>query len=91
MNNETFNKTSNFLKYQFQSNYLNKIIEKTSIRWVTIDTLLNCIDNTQETPLSLRGVFKNTICTDETRWVSIMSSHYIHENEPDFMYSLPSM
>jgi len=60
---ETFNKTSNFLKYQFQGNHnINKIIEKTSIRWVTIDTLLNCIDNTQEAcPLSLRGVFKKTI------------------------------
>ena len=60
---ETFNKTSNFLKYQFQGNHnISKIIEKTSIRWVTIDTLLNCIDNTQEAcPLSLRGVFKKTI------------------------------
>ena len=68
---ETFNKTSNFLKYQFQSNYLNKIIEKTSIRWVTIDTLLNCIDNTQETPLSLRGVFKNTIQNCKEQIISL--------------------
>ena len=58
---DTFNKTSNFLKYQFQHHQINKLIEKTSIRWVSIDTLLGCIDNNQGTPLSLRGVFKRTI------------------------------
>jgi hypothetical protein len=59
---ETFNKISNFLKYQYSGNQnIQKIIEKTSIRWVNIDTLLNCIDSTQESLLSLRGVFKKTI------------------------------
>lgn len=61
---ESFNKTANFLKYHFsqQSSNISKIIEKTSIRWVTIDTLLNCIDNKQSNiPLPLRGVFKKTI------------------------------
>uniref|UniRef100_A0A6C0I9M5 Nudix hydrolase domain-containing protein n=1 Tax=viral metagenome TaxID=1070528 RepID=A0A6C0I9M5_9ZZZZ len=54
-----FNKTSNFLKYL---RYNNRIFEKSSIRWFTIDTLLNCIDNKQSGgPISLRGVFHKTI------------------------------
>jgi len=61
---ETFNKTSNFLKYHYSymnSSGINKIIEKSNIRWVTIDTLLNCIDNRDSSPISLRGVFYKTI------------------------------
>jgi hypothetical protein len=61
---ENFIKTSNFLKYHYShisTSGLNKIIEKVDIRWVTIDTLLNCIENRDSSPISLRGVFYKTI------------------------------
>jgi hypothetical protein len=61
---ENFNKTSNFLKYHYSNistSGLNKIIEKVNIRWVTLDTLLNCIENRDSSPISLRGVFYKTI------------------------------
>jgi hypothetical protein len=57
---DTFNKTCNFLKYQFDARATSKIIEKVSIRWVSIDTLLHCIENTDQV-ISLRGVFYKTI------------------------------
>jgi len=57
---DTFIKISNFLKYQFENT--SKIIEKTAIRWVSVDTLLNSIENKNpSTPISLRGVFFRTI------------------------------
>ena len=59
---DTFNKTSNFLKYQFDTRIVTKLIEKVSIRWVSIDTLLNCIENKDQF-ISLRGVFYKTITT----------------------------
>jgi hypothetical protein len=39
------------------------IIEKNSIRWVSIDTLVYCMENNNisSKPLSLRGVFYKTI------------------------------
>ena len=63
--NESFHKTSNFIKYQFKDNY-SKIIEKTTIRWFTIDTILNCIESITK-PIPLRGVFYRTIqnCKEE--------------------------
>ena len=40
----------------------NKVIEKNSIRWVSMDTILNCLENGQSnSPISLRGVFHNTM------------------------------
>jgi hypothetical protein len=57
---DTFNKTSQFLKYQFETRVTTRIIEKASIRWVSIDTLLNCIENSDK-PIPLRGVFYKTI------------------------------
>ena len=63
---EMFHKTSNFLKYNFHNeiNTLNRIIEKNTIRWVTLDTLINCIENKHlHTPISLRGVFYKTLET----------------------------
>jgi hypothetical protein len=59
---ESFIKTSNFLKYHYSQDKRNisKVIEKVSIRWVSMDTLLNCIEN-KEAPISLRGVFFKTI------------------------------
>jgi hypothetical protein len=60
---DTFTKISQFLKYQFDSSVTVKLIEKVAIRWVSIDTLLNCIENKDSsTPISLRGVFYRTIC-----------------------------
>jgi hypothetical protein len=62
--NDTFIKTSNFLKYSYYQDkrMLYRLIEKNSIRWVSMDTILNCIENGQRNaPISLRGVFYNTL------------------------------
>jgi len=64
---DTFNKISQFLKYTYSTEKnMYKMIEKTSIRWVSMDTILNCIEN-KETLLSLRGVFYKTMqsCKEE--------------------------
>ena len=59
---DVFNKTAQFLRYQFDAQEMNKIIEKTTIRWVSMDTMLLCIENEQRsTPISLRGVFYKTM------------------------------
>jgi hypothetical protein len=65
---DTFNKTANFIKYHYsQNNHLehnfNKIFEKNTIRWVNINTLINCIENKifSSPLLPLRGVFYKTI------------------------------
>ena len=60
---DTFLKISGFLKYQFDNSVTSKLIEKVAIRWVSIDTLLNNIENKNpSSPISLRGVFYRTIC-----------------------------
>jgi hypothetical protein len=64
---DTFNKISQFLKYTYSNDKnMYKMIEKTSIRWVSMDTILNCIEN-KEVLLSLRGVFYKTMqsCKEE--------------------------
>ena len=70
---ESFVKTSNFLKYHYAQDKRNisKVIEKVSIRWVSMDTLLNCIEN-KEAPISLRGVFFKTItnCKDQLMFLT---------------------
>jgi hypothetical protein len=69
---ETFNKTANFLRYQFDKQEMNKLIEKNTIRWVSMDTLLVCIENEQRNaPISLRGVFYKTLinCRDELQFL----------------------
>lgn len=63
---ETFNKTSNFIKYiKFNNkNISHKLIEKVSIRWVSIDTILSCIEcngTDIEPPIRLRSVFLKSI------------------------------
>ena len=58
---EFFNKTLNFVKFNETKRNIQKIIEKVSIRWVTMDTLINCIENKQTTPIPLRGIFHKTI------------------------------
>ena len=57
---DTFNKISNFLKYQFDSRSLTRVIEKVNIRWFSVDTLLNSIENKDQF-IPLRGVFYKTI------------------------------
>ena len=57
---DTFNKTSAFLKYQYSDKETYRMIEKSCIRWVTLDTLLYCIEN-KNGPISLRGVFYKTM------------------------------
>jgi hypothetical protein len=62
---DSFNKTSNFLRYHYsqEKRDISKIIEKVCIRWVSMDTIINCIENKYpEGPLSLRGVFFKTMC-----------------------------
>jgi len=71
---EIFNKTNSFFRYIYSQDkrYISKIIEKTSIRWFTIDTLLNCIENkNRSTPISLRGVFLKTIdsCKEQLQFL----------------------
>lgn len=68
---DTFNKMSNFIKYSFPYDKKNKFLEKIAIRWVSMDTLINCIEN-NETILSLRGVFFKTItnCKEELQFLN---------------------
>jgi hypothetical protein len=69
---DTFNKTANFLKYQFEQRTVSRLIEKVNIRWVSIDTLLNCIDNRDDSkPISLRGVFYKTITQFRDKLISL--------------------
>jgi len=59
---ECFNKTTQFLKYHFNRQELNKLIEKNTIRWVSMDTILVCMENGQkDAPINLRGVFYTTM------------------------------
>jgi hypothetical protein len=69
---ESFTKTSQFLRYQFDKQEMNKLIEKNTMRWVSIDTILLCIENEQQnTPIHLRGVFYNTLlnCRDQLQFL----------------------
>jgi hypothetical protein len=71
---ESFNKTLQFLKYQYSTDKnIYKIIEKTSIRWVSMDTILNCIENKNAmNPIPLRGVFYKTMesCKDQLMFLN---------------------
>ena len=61
---DAFNKTANFLKYHYahDSKSIYKVIEKNCIRWVSMDTILNCIENKDFIkPITLRGVFYKTL------------------------------
>ncbi len=59
---ETFLKTNAFLKYHYANDNkaVSRLIEKNNIRWVSMDTLLNCIERKNQL-ISLRGVFHDTI------------------------------
>jgi len=61
---EYFYKISNYLQYTYQNDkrIVYKLIEKNTIRWVSMDTILNCLENKNiDTPISLRGVFYKTL------------------------------
>ena len=61
---DCFYKITQFLKYNKLDK--NKLIEKVSIRWVHLDTVLNCIDkDTKYVPISLRSVFYNTLSNNK--------------------------
>ena len=69
---DTFYKTTNFIKYQFDRKSTSKIIEKNTIRWVTMDTLMACIENKDfSTPIPLRGVFYKTISEFKEKILSL--------------------
>jgi len=74
---ETFNKTSNFVKYIcLNKNTLleHKLIEKVLIRWVSLDTILSCIelsDNSSELPIRLRSVFLKSILLCKSELIGI--------------------
>ena len=60
---DTFQKIQTFIRYTYSQDkrFINKLIEKTAIRWFTMDTLINCIENKVTPPILLRGVFLKTI------------------------------
>jgi hypothetical protein len=67
---ESFYKISNYLRYTYNNDkrIIYKLIEKNTIRWVSMDTVLNCIENKNtNTPITLRGVFYKTMdkCKDQ--------------------------
>jgi len=69
---ESFNKTAQFLRYQFDKQEMNKLIEKNCIRWVSMDTVLICIENDQRNaPIRLRGVFYSTMlnCREQLQFL----------------------
>jgi len=77
---EIFNKTSNFIKYinqgntKFNKNISHKLIEKVSIRWVSIDTILSCIEcngTDIEPPIRLRSVFFKSILLSKSELIGI--------------------
>ena len=65
---DIFNRTYNFLKY---SNAPTKIFEKTQIRWISLETIIQAIDNkcnnAENNFIPLRKVFYDTIsnCKEE--------------------------
>ena len=66
---EIFNKTAQFLRYQFDKQEMNKFIEKNTIRWVSMDTLLLCVENNhRNAPISLRGVFYTTLVNSKDQF-----------------------
>lgn len=61
---EFFNKTASFLKYYYahDAKTYYKVLEKNCIRWVSMDTILNCLENKDFIkPITLRGVFYKTL------------------------------
>ena len=73
---ETFNKTSNFIKYiKFNNkNISHKLIEKVSIRWVSINTILSCIEcngTDIEPPIRMRSVFLKSIILAKNQLIFI--------------------
>jgi hypothetical protein len=85
---EYFNKILNFIKYNnnnsnsknlFNKNFINdsKLIEKVSIRWISFDTLISCIEkkktNNINNTISLREVFLSTLRISKDQLIFIQS------------------
>mgnify|MGYP001422786366 CR=1 FL=1 len=72
---EIFNKTYNFLKY---SNAPTKIFEKTQIRWISLETIVQAIDNKSHLAansfIPLRKVFYDTISNCKEEIISLDST-----------------
>jgi hypothetical protein len=68
---DSFYKTSNFIRYTHSQDkrIIYKLIEKNTIRWIHMDTILNCLENKEVIPL--RGVFYKTIenCKDQLHFL----------------------
>jgi hypothetical protein len=75
---DSFNKTANFMKYHYSHDQrsVSKVIEKTVIRWVSMDTILNCIENNDfiNNPITLRGVFYKTILNSKEELMFLTKS-----------------
>jgi hypothetical protein len=70
---DTFLKFASFIRYQFDKS-IQKVIEKVAIQWVSLDTLLNCIDTRNiNPPISLRGVFYKTLleCREQLVYLTV--------------------
>ena len=71
---EIFSKTADFMKYHFvnEKHYLNKLMEKSNIKWFTIEFLLNSANNLQNNQSHpLRNVFLKTLeqCKEQLSYV----------------------
>ena len=75
---DSFNKTANFMKYHYSHDQrsVSKVIEKTVIRWVSMDTILNCVENNDfiNNPITLRGVFYKTILNSKEQLMFLTKS-----------------
>ena len=68
---KSFVKTYEYLKYVKVNEY---ILEKTDIQWVSLSTLLACIDDEKNEIAfgwNLRKVFKNTLINNKKQFIKI--------------------
>ena len=62
--------------YSHDQRSVSKVIEKTVIRWVSMDTILNCIENNDfiNNPITLRGVFYKTVLNSKEQLMFLTKS-----------------
>ena len=80
---ESFNKTANFMKYHYSqdSRAISRVIEKTTIRWVSMDTILHCIENKDfANPITLRGVFYKTILNSKEQFMFLLQDTFLKKD-----------
>jgi len=80
---ESFNKTANFMKYHYaqDSRAISRVIEKTTIRWVSMDTILHCIENKDfVNPITLRGVFYKTILNSKEQFMFLLQDAFLKKD-----------